>query len=368
MRTSLRPPNAGSASVSPTRAQEPGTRRRIVVAEARVPFALDGAELHAQALVAELRMRGHDAETVALPFRAQKSELLDQACAWRMLNLSSSNARPIDVVIATRFPTWFVRHPRKVAWVIHQHRAAYDLFGTEFSDFTGSDDDGHLRQQIIDLDSRMLGECERIVTNAQNTADRLKRFNRIAARPLYHPPPIAEHLREGMYGDYVLVVARFEPLKRVELAIRAMAHVPAPVRLIVVGEGSQRAALEREAAQSGAGDRIEFAGAVWGDTVATLYADALAVVYVPFDEDYGYVTLEAFLASKPVITATDSGGPLEFVVDGTNGLVSDPDARAIAGAINRLAADRPLAERLGRAGRAVAQTIGWDGVIEQLVG
>ena len=368
MRDRLPPLEAGGSEVSPTRARESGARRRILVAEARVPFARDGAELHAHALVAELRRRGHDAESVALPFHAHKSELLDQACAWRMLDLSSSNGRPIDLLIATRFPTWFARHPRKVAWVVHQHRPAYELFGTEYSDFTGSDNDGRLRQQIIDLDSRMLGECARIVTNAQNTANRLRRFNGIAARPLYHPPPIAERLREGAYGDYVLVVARLEPLKRVELVIRAMAHVPAPLRLIVVGEGSRRAALEREAAQSGAGDRIEFTGAVWGDSVADLYADALAVVYAPFDEDYGYVTLEAFLAAKPVITAIDSGGPLEFVVDGTNGFVGDPDARAIAAAINRLAADRSLAERLGRAGRSVAQRIGWDGVIEELVG
>ena len=368
MKDRLPPLNVGSGEVSPKRAQESGARKRILVAEARVPFARDGAELHALALVAELRRRGHDAESVALPFRAHKSELLDQACAWRMLNLSSSNGRPIDLLIATRFPTWFVRHPRKVAWVMHQHRPAYELFGTEYSDFTDSDDDDRLRQQIIDLDSRMLGECGRIVTNARNTADRLKRFNGIEARPLYHPPPIADRLREGMYGDYVLVVARLEALKRVGLVINAMAHVPAPVRLIVVGDGSQRAALERDAAQSGAGSRIEFTGAVWGDAVADLYADALAVVYAPFDEDYGYVTLEAFLAAKAVITATDSGGPLEFVVDGTNGFVSEPDPRAIAAAINRLAADRLLAERLGRAGRCVAQTIGWNGVVEELLG
>jgi glycosyltransferase involved in cell wall biosynthesis len=341
---------------------------RLLVAEARVPSVRDGAELHAQSLIAELRRRGHDAESVALPFQAPKSTLLAQACAWRMLNLSSSNARPVDVLIATRFPTWFARHPRKIAWLIHQHRPAYELFGTPYSDFTASDDDGRLRQEIIDLDSRMLGECERIVTNARNTADRLQRFNRITARPLYHPPPIADRLRDGPYGNYVLVVARLEPLKRVELAIRAMAHVPAPIRLVIVGDGSQRAALEREAAQSGAGDRIEFAGAVWGEAVASLYAGALAVIYAPFDEDYGYVTLEAFLASKPVITATDAGGPLEFVVDGTNGFVCEPDAHAIAAAVNRLAADRALAERLGRAGRSVARAITWDGVIEQLLG
>ncbi len=194
---------------------------RIVVAEARVPFARDGAELHAQSLVAQLRLRGHDAETVALPFHGRKSELLEQACAWRLLNLSSSNARPIDVLIATRFPTWFARHPRKVVWLIHQHRAAYDLYGTPYSDFTGSEDDARLREQLTAMDSRMFAECERIVTNAQNTANRVQRFNGIAARPVYHPPPITGRLRSGEYGDYILLVSRLEPVKRVDLAIRA---------------------------------------------------------------------------------------------------------------------------------------------------
>jgi len=341
---------------------------RIVVAEARVPFVRDGAELHSQSLVAQLRLRGHDAETVALPFHGRKSELLEQACAWRMLNLSSSNARPIDVLIATRFPTWFARHPRKVVWLIHQHRAAYDLYGTPYSDFTDSEDDARLREQVTAMDSRMFAECERVVTNAQNTANRVQRFNGIAARPVYHPPPIAGRLRSGEYGDYILLVSRLEPVKRVDLAIRAMAHAAAPVRLVIVGDGSQRAALERDAAQTGAVDRITFAGALWGDAVADLYAGALGVIYAPFDEDYGYVTLEAFLAARPVITANDSGGPLEFVRDGTNGFICDPDALALAAAINRLAADRSLAARLGRAGRATAQAITWDGVIEQLLG
>lgn len=341
---------------------------RIVVAEARVPFAPDGAELHARSLVAELRKRGHDAESVALPFVDRKSELLKQACAWRMLNLSSGNRGPIDVLIATRFPTWFVRHPRKIVWMMHQYRPAYELFGTPYSSLTDRDEDRALRQQIIDRDSQSLGECERIFTNARNTADRLKRFNGIASQPLYHPPPIADRLRPGAYGDYILVVCRLEPLKRVELAIRAMATVAPPIRLLIVGEGSQRAALEREAAQSPAADRIQFLGARWGDDVAHLYAGALGVLYVPFDEDYGYVTLEAFLASKPVVTARDSGGPLEFVTHGINGFVCEPHSTSLADAINTLAGDRLLAERLGSAGLGVARTVTWDGVIEQLIG
>jgi glycosyltransferase involved in cell wall biosynthesis len=99
-----------------------------------------------------------------------------------------------------------------------------------------------------------------------------------------------------------------------------------------------------------------------------LYAGALGILYAPFDEDYGYVTLEAFLAAKPVITAADSGGTLEFVRDGINGFVCAPDPPALAAAIDRIAGDRSLAERLGGAGQSLARTITWDGVIEQLLG
>jgi glycosyltransferase involved in cell wall biosynthesis len=341
---------------------------RIVVAEARVPFVRDGAELHAESLVAQLRLRGHDAESVTLPFNGRKDELLDQACAWRMLNLSTSNARPIDVLIATRFPTWFARHPRKVVWLMHQHRAAYELFGTPYSDFTDSESDIQLRERIAMLDSRVFAECERIVTNSRNTAKRIEHFNGVAARPLYHPPPLAGRLRDGTYGDYMLVVSRLELLKRIDLVIRAIAQLSSPVRLVIVGDGSLRTELERETAALNLGHRVTFAGALWGNPVADLYAGALGVVYAPFDEDYGYVTLEAFLAAKPVITTTDAGGPLEFVQDGANGFVCEPQAASLAAAIDKLAADRALAERLGVAGRQVAETITWDGVIEQLLG
>jgi glycosyltransferase involved in cell wall biosynthesis len=341
---------------------------RIVVAEARVPGVRDGAQLHAQALAGELRQRGHDVETIALPFRGDKHALLDQASAWRLLELSSSNARPIDLLVATRFPTYFARHPRKVLWLMHQHRPAYELYGTAYSDFTDSAADRTLRERLMDLDRRMLAECSRIFTNARNTAQRLEKFNGVTGTPLYHPPPMARSLAPGPYEDYVLVVSRLEPLKRVDLAIAAMAHVPPPTRLVIVGEGSARDALQRAAAQSPAAGRIEFRGALWGEDVARLYSSALAVIYAPFDEDYGYVTLEAFLSAKPVITAADSGGPLEFVVNDESGFVCTADPASIGRAVSQLAADRATAERMGRAGLARARTVTWDGVVEQLLG
>lgn len=333
-----------------------------------MPFVHGGAEVHVRELVRELRARGHDAELVSVPFKwYPKEEILPHAAAWRLLDLSESNGRPVDAVIGTKFPTYFARHPTKIAWLIHQYRAAYELCGTVYSDFAHSERDVGLRDTLIRLDTEMLGECRAIYTNARNTADRLRRFNALAAEPLYHPPRLAGRLRPGPYGDYVLSVGRLESVKRADLVVRAMERVDRPVRLLVAGEGSQRANVEREAETLGLTDRVSFLGPVDDETLLELYAGALAVVYPPFDEDFGYVTLEAFLARKPVITCTDSGGPNEFVRDGTNGFVCEPDPSALAAAVNRLAADRRLAAALGEAGFETASRITWDGVIETLL-
>jgi len=343
--------------------------RTVLVCEAQVPFVHGGAEIHVRELVRELRERGYLAELVSVPFKwYPKEEILPHAAAWRLLDLSESNGRPVDRVIASKFPSYFVRHPHKVAWLIHQYRAAYELCGTEYSDFSHTDLDVGLRDTLIALDTEMLGECRSLFTNARNTAARVKKFNGLDAEALYHPSRLARRLRSGAYGDYVLSVGRIEAVKRVDLIVRAMAQVPARVRLVIAGDGTQRANVERAASDAGVADRVTFLGTVEDEELIGLYADALAVVYPPFDEDFGYVTLEAFLARKPVITCVDSGGPNEFVRLGINGWICEPDASALADAISAADADRAAAARLGDAGHELASTITWDGVIEKLVG
>ncbi len=342
---------------------------RILVCEAQVPFVHGGAEVHVRELVRELRARGHQAELVSVPFKwYPKEEILPHAAAWRLLDLSESNGVPVDLVIASKFPTYFVRHPRKVAWLIHQYRAAYELCGTEYSDFSHTEADVALRDRLIQLDTEMLGECRAIFANARNTAQRLAKYNGLAAEALYHPPRLADRLRPGPYGDYVLSVGRIESVKRVDLLVRAMPMVDRSIRLVVAGDGTQRANVERIARETGVADRVSFLGAASDETLLDLYAGALGVLYPPFDEDFGYVTLEAFLARKPVITCTDSGGPNEFVIDGVNGFSCEPAPEAIAAAIAALVKDRRRAAAMGDAGRDVAVRITWDGVVEKLVG
>ena len=333
-----------------------------------MPFVHGGAEIHVRELVRELRARGHRAELVSVPFKwYPKEEILPHAAAWRLLDLSESNGEPVDLVIASKFPTYFVRHPNKVAWLIHQYRAAYELCGTPYSDFAHTELDVGLRDTLIRLDTEMLSECRAVFSNARNTASRLATYNGLTATPLYHPPRLGSRLVPGPAGDYVLSVGRIESVKRVDLIVRAMALVP-DVRLIIAGDGTQRASVEREAEALGVTGRVTFLGSVGDEELVRLYAGALAVVYPPFDEDFGYVTLESFLARKPVVTCTDSGGPNEFVVDGRNGFVCAPQAEDLARAMARLAADRPWAAAMGDAGYERARTITWDGVVEALLG
>jgi glycosyltransferase involved in cell wall biosynthesis len=342
--------------------------RTVVVCEAQVPFVEGGAEKHVRALVEHLRGAGYLVERVALPFKwYPKEEILAHAAAWRLLDLSESNGRPIDLVIGTKFPSYFARHPNKVAWLIHQYRAAYELCGTEYSDFDHVESDVGIRATLIDLDTRMLGECRRIYTNAGNTAARLRKFNGVESEALYHPPHLANRLRPGPYSDYVLGVGRLETVKRPDLAIEAMPMVDEPVRLLLAGEGTQRANLEALAERARVRDRVQFLDAVSDEALIELYAGALAVIYAPFDEDFGYVTLESFLSRKPVITTTDAGGPLEFVLDDVNGAIVSPHPEALADAINRYAVNRSRAAAHGDAGHARASLVTWDGVIEKLV-
>jgi glycosyltransferase involved in cell wall biosynthesis len=343
--------------------------KTILVCEAQVPFVHGGAEVHVRELVRELRARGHLAELVSVPFKwYPKEEILPHAAAWRLLDLSESNGRPVDLVIASKFPTYFARHPNKVAWLIHQYRAAYELCGTPYSDFSHTEQDVGLRDTLIRLDTEMLRECRAVYTNAQNTAARLAKFNGLSATALYHPPRLSVRLKPGPYGDYVLSVGRVESVKRVDLIVRALALTDPALRLIVAGDGTQRENVERDARAAGVAGRVTFLGSVDDDALIALYAGALAVIYPPYDEDFGYVTLEAFLARKPVVTCTDSGGPNEFVVDGNNGYVCEPDPEALADAMRQLSADRRRAAAFGDAGHEVARRITWDGVIETLVG
>ena len=310
----------------------------------------------------ELRERGYQVEVVRLPFSWGKAHLLPQVLAWRLLRVEA------DLVIGTMFPSYFVKHDRKVIWLFHQHRQLYELYGRPFSDFGHDPQDAEIREIITRADRRSIGEARRVFTTSRTVAQRLERNNGIVAEPLYHPPPLARSLACREYGDFVLLPTRFEAHKRPELLIEALRVSRSKLKGVIVGSGPLESDLHRRVSEYGLEDRIHFAGFVDNRTLVDLYARCRAVMYVPYDEDYGYVTLEAFSARKPVITAPDSGGVLEFVTDEATGLVADGTPDALARAIDRLADSVELCRRLGEAGHARISGISWDHVIERLLG
>jgi glycosyltransferase involved in cell wall biosynthesis len=337
---------------------------RILVCNAQVPFVSGGAERHADGLVRELLAAGHEAEVVRLPFKwYPREEILTSALAWRLLDVSEADGRRVDLVIPLKFPSYLVRHENKIVWLIHQFRQAYDRFGTEGSDFTASPADTRWRELIADADRAGLGEARKVFTNARNTSDRLARFNGIAAEPLYHPPPLAGRYRSEPSQGFALAAGRLDPWKRMDLAIGAAAA--GKFRLVLAGDGSERPRLEALARRAKAD--VTFAGRVSDDDLLSLYATCGAVLFPPVDEDYGYVALEAFLSKKPVVTCTDSGGPLEFVVDGENGRVVAPDAAAIGEATAGLLADTKESGEFGERGFERVRGISWNDAIRLLL-
>ncbi len=122
---------------------------RIAVAAPQVPFVRGGAEIFADKLVDELREREHEVELVTVPFKWYPgTKVLSQAFLWRLLDLEESDGRPIDCVVATKFPSYCVRHPNKRVWVLHQFRQAYELDRTDLGQFGEEPPDRALRRSV----------------------------------------------------------------------------------------------------------------------------------------------------------------------------------------------------------------------------
>ncbi len=342
---------------------------RIIICTSQVPFVRGGAELLVEGLRDALRRHGHTVDIVSLPYRWQPhTHLVDSMLAWRLIDLSEVDGRPVDLVIATKFPSYMVRHPRKVVWLVHQHRQAYDWYGTPFSDFVNTPADRAVREQLMQADSTAIGEATRCFAISQNVAQRLWRFNQCKATPLYPPSHYTGRFYAKAYGDYIFSDARLDAAKRIDLLLQAVATMKSPCKVVLASTGPAKAQLTQLAQELGIAHFVDFRGYVNDEELLALYAEARAVYYAPFDEDYGFTTIQAMAAARPVITTTDAGGTLEFVRHNHNGLIAQPTATDIAAALNRIMSEPSLAQQLGQNGPTTVAQITWDGVVGALLG
>ena len=301
---------------------------------------------------------GFAADLVAIPSDESTFEAIEET----YLRCYDFDASAFDAVVSTKAPTYLVRHPNHVCYLVHTIRVFYDMFDSAFK---GADRRVQAQRCLVQrLDTLALSRprTRSVFTIGHEVARRLDRHNGIEATVL-HPPVGLDALHAGPFGDYVLLPGRLHRWKRVQLAIAAMRHVARPLRLLIAGSGEDADALRASAA---ADERIVFLGRVPDDELVELYANALAIAFVPLREDYGYVTVEAFRSGKPVVTCTDSGEAALLVEHERTGLVVAPNARSIASAFERLHDDRGLAHALGAAAHARERTIRWDRVVRIL--
>jgi glycosyltransferase involved in cell wall biosynthesis len=339
----------------------------IAVCLPQVPFTRGGAELLADALVRHLKLRGFPAELIQIPFSFfPKRQLIFDSIIWRMQELKEITGRQVDVVIPLKFPAYMLRHGLKIPWLCHQHRAAYDLFDTPFTDFKNDDEGCYYRDLIQTMDNRVLPECRKIFTIGQVVSGRLKRYNSIQSEVMHIPMIRDLPLRSEGYGDYLLHVGRLNLSKRIEMAFEALAQTSSPIKFLLAGRGEYEDELKKKAEELGVTGRVEFLGFVSEEELVDLYANAFAVYFAPKDEDFGLITIEAFNARRPVVTCVDAGGPLEFVFDGESGAVCEPTPEAIALKLDELYRDRDLCRSLGQAGYDKVKDLTWDRTIERL--
>ncbi len=381
---------------------------RIAIAHPHpAPLALGGAENLFWGLQDALRAAGHDCDFVGQvsPERSLR-EVLESYLAFARLDLSA-----YDCVISGKYPAWMAPHRDHRLYMLHRLRGLYDAYrgqpippelaalpevesirqgprgdainadpGTILSavDRFLSRDPASLPPGALDYPGPLARAFVQALDGAALNRGRIRRFAAISATvarrrdyfpadasvDVLHPPPHRSDYRCGR-ADYFFTSSRLDGPKRIALLIEAMAQVSADVPLLIAGTGPERERLE---ALAGGDRRIRFLGFVPDADMPALYADALAVPFVPLDEDLGLVTLEAMRSGKPVLTTTDAGGPTEFVRDGSTGILCAPDPASVAAGLDRLAANREDARRMGENAREATDSITWERVVEGLMG
>jgi glycosyltransferase involved in cell wall biosynthesis len=344
-------------------------KRRILVVTSGALFVRGGHITIAEETAAALRRAGYLSDVLVTPQNRFGRQLPAYLSNWLTDVGETADGHPIDQVISLRFPSYAVRHRHHVCWLNHRMREYYDLWErfTRGLGRRGRFKEGIRRRIFHALDGWLLRRnVTRLVAQSRTIQARLQRFGGLESELLYPPPPLRPYRTHG-YGDYVFAVSRLHPLKRLGLLVEAVARMrDRTLQFKIAGEGEEGPMLRERIKDLGLQGRVEMLGAVTEPELVDHLARCRAVYFAPWNEDYGFVTLESFASGKAVVTTTDSGGPAELVEPGRTGWVSAPTAEAVAEQLDTLAADRGLAERLGQGALAASREHTWERAVEFL--
>lgn len=339
---------------------------RILIPSIQVPFIHGGAQIHISNLKNALEKFGHQVEVVTFPFKFSPESYIEDLMEYcSKQDFNNFNGYHIDKVISLQFPAYYIKHNNKSLWIMHQHRAVYDLYDK----MEQTKELLSLKDKVQSYDNKFLLSTKPIYANSANVAKRLKKYNNIDSKPLYHPPQNEDKFYcDDSYG-FIFYPSRLEELKRQDLLIEAMQYTTSDAVAIIAGDGGQKQNYQNLIDKLNLSNKVKLIGFISQKEKETYYARSLAVFFAPYDEDYGYITLEAMLSSKPVITCIDSGGPLEFVEDNKTGFILESDPKIIAKKIDWLYYNSDEAIKLGENGLTnyKDKNISWDNVVKTLL-
>jgi glycosyltransferase involved in cell wall biosynthesis len=343
----------------------------VAVVTSSPPLVEGGHLTIARELVRALGEAGHEAGLVVTPQNRFGRQASAYVATWLTDVGETADGRAVDHVISLRYPSYAVRHDSHVCWLNHRMREYYDLWDR----FSGTLSwrawlkEAARRRVVHTVDRWLLTRnVDRVFAQSRTIQGRLERWGGLASDVLYPPAPVRDY-RCDAYGDYLFVVSRLAPLKRIDLILQALAEPVAwGIRCVIAGEGGELASLDQLRHKLGLEERVTFVGRLDEAGLVDHLAKCRAVVFAPYDEDYGFVTVEAFSAAKAVITCRDSGGPAEVVEDETSGFVTDPNPPSLARAMRLVMDERLLAMRLGEAGHARVGELTWAATVNRLLG
>jgi glycosyltransferase involved in cell wall biosynthesis len=322
----------------------------------------------ARSLVQALRDAGHDADIVVTPQNRFGRQASAYIATW-FTDVGVTDGRRIDRVISLRYPSYAVRHEQHVCWLNHTMREYYDLWDRFSSTLRPA---GRLKERvrraaIHATDRYLLGRnVTKLFVQSRTIQQRLAMWPEVRSTVLYPPAPQRAY-RCDEYGGFIFMVSRLTPLKRAQLLIEALATERGRgIEAVIAGDGEERRRLEAMVAARGLTGRVRLVGWLDDARLIEYLARCRAVCFPPLQEDYGFVTVEAFASRKAVITCRDSGGPSELVTSGVNGFVCEPTAESVAHALREVVDDRGLAERMGAAAHDRGEDLNWADAVRQL--
>jgi glycosyltransferase involved in cell wall biosynthesis len=342
---------------------------KIIVATSSPPFVRGGHLIIAKELVNAINEYGHNAELLLTP-QNSFGKVYRAYIATRLIDLSEDGIGDrIDKVISFRYPSYALKHNNHTLWLNHRMREYYDLweqFNNRLSR-KGKIKEYIKRKIIFGFDKYFINRVKNIFVQSENIGNRLKKWGNHKNKVLYPPPPKRKYRVDG-YSNTIFTVSRLVNHKRVNLLIKALKHIiNNNINIRVAGDGPELQNLKNLASRLNLENRVQFLGRISEETLIEEYAKCGAVYYAPYNEDYGFVTVESFSSYKPVISTDDSGGVKEIIEKSGGGIISEPIPEKIAKNIDKIFEKRATLLELGDKGNRWVSQLKWENTVKTLL-